>query len=767
MAFAVDLTGSILDRRYRITGLLGRGGMGYVYDAMHMALDHRVAVKVLHPRYAYEQRFRERFLQEARAASKIRHRNVVEIKDFGETPDDSVYFVMEYLDGHDVGFELKQHGVLPWSRTRGILLQAASALHAAHLKEIIHRDIKPGNCFLTRGDDGEDGDRVKLLDFGIAKVGSDQHADAQGKGLTGTGEVFGTASYMAPEQARGEQLDARSDMYSLGIMAYEMLTGEVPFTGINAIHVITRHLNDPPEPLRSLVPEIPAAVESVVLRMIAKDAKDRYPSMAAVERALEGIPEDAAERGQRRTRLWGTDQDLRALVEEKKAAAGKGVVPPVRAGAKEKTAVLAGRAGADAERTQMVTPGTAGAGGVKKTVVETTRGAGDGGGAKTVVETTRGTGDGGGARPGSLTWGSAAATVARGSGLPLEPACVVPPVERAPVESSFVVPPPPAFASMAGAPTVVEPSVAAPHPVPMAAPMSAPDRGMDGTYPPPGLGVDTNPSGRMWPSWQSTNAGTGPLDRVADTGSEISPQVPVVGEGQGVSLRMLFVVGVLVILVGAASVGGTLTVLSSQAGAKEVREVGTEDAAAEAEAELEGVELGGGATVPVPGGMVVSEGVGESTEAAGEGLERGASDDGETDAMVGVTGSETETEPVAVDEAAEEDLGEIVLDEDVVPPPASGKPGPAAPKVPSHETEKCARVRADADAALGKRKWAELARLAADKKCWPSAKQVDRRSMHVMALLEDGRFEACVKAGKGASDRQTEKMVGICRSKVQ
>jgi tRNA A-37 threonylcarbamoyl transferase component Bud32 len=340
MAFGVDLTGSTLDRRYRITGVIGKGGMGHVYEAVHIALDQRVAVKVLHPRYADEERYRERFLQEARAVSRIRHPNVVEIKDFGDTPHGSVYFVMEYLSGKDLGAVLQHQGALPWDRVRPILLQAAGALGAAHAKRIIHRDIKPGNCFLVEDEAEGLVDVVKLLDFGIAKVGGESRADAHGKGLTDTGEVFGTASYMAPEQALSKPLDARSDVYSLGIMAYEMLVGRVPFTGGSSIEVITQHVRDPPVPLRKHDPKIPVAVEALVLAMIAKAQGDRPESMAALERALRGIAEDA---GVKRTRLWGsvgpttvratagsidagTDTDVDATVVAR-AGRGKVVVP--------------------------------------------------------------------------------------------------------------------------------------------------------------------------------------------------------------------------------------------------------------------------------------------------------------------------------------------------------------------------------------------------------------------------------------------------------
>jgi serine/threonine protein kinase len=293
---AVDLSGTILDGRYLLLGQLGRGGMGNVYSAVHVVLDQRVAIKVLHPRLAENERFRARFLQEARAASRIRHPNVVEIRDFGMAPNGSVYFVMEYLCGHDLSVELCRQGALPWARARNILLQAAGALQASHAKQIIHRDIKPGNCFLLEDEDAGLVDVIKLVDFGIAKVGN-----PLAKRLTAMGEVLGTISYMSPEQARCKPLDARSDVYSLGAMAYEMLTGLVPFRANNALRVITSHAEEPPEPVRRLAPQVPPAVDAIVLKMLAKAPEDRYPSMNAVAQALRAIPETA---GQRSTWLW-------------------------------------------------------------------------------------------------------------------------------------------------------------------------------------------------------------------------------------------------------------------------------------------------------------------------------------------------------------------------------------------------------------------------------------------------------------------------------
>jgi serine/threonine protein kinase len=305
---AVDWSGTILDDRYQLLEQLGGGGMGHVYAATHLELGQRVAIKVLHPRLAEDERFRARFLQEAHATSRIRHPNVVEIKDSGRAASGTVYFVMEYLRGRDLSVELLHQGTLPWSRARNILVQAASALQAAHANQIIHRDIKPGNCFLLDHLDHADAglsDVVKLVDFGIAKVG-----DPSSRGLTGAGEIIGTVSYMSPEQARSEPLDARSDVYSLGAMAYEMLTGLVPFRGDDALCVIAALLQEQPEPVRRLAPQVPAAADAMVLKMLAKAPQDRYASMAAVVEALQSIPETA--RGARSTRLWSPGTNLRA-----------------------------------------------------------------------------------------------------------------------------------------------------------------------------------------------------------------------------------------------------------------------------------------------------------------------------------------------------------------------------------------------------------------------------------------------------------------------
>jgi serine/threonine protein kinase len=286
-----DLSGTVLNGRYRLGALLGMGGMGQVYRGTHLTLGRTVAIKILPAHIGQDPRSRARFAREARAVAKIAHRNVVQIMDYGDSPDGPVYFVMEFLEGRDLGGLLRHEGRLPWPRTRHLLLQAISALGAAHAYGIVHRDIKPNNCFVLDLPHEGHTDVVKLLDFGIAKILTpDEYQDSSPpKQLTGTGEIVGTASYMAPEQARGEPLDPRSDVYSLGIMAYEMLTGRVPFTGANAIQIVTRHLYDRPEPLRTFVPDLDPEVEAIVLRAIAKDPRHRFDSMAAMQSEILAI----------------------------------------------------------------------------------------------------------------------------------------------------------------------------------------------------------------------------------------------------------------------------------------------------------------------------------------------------------------------------------------------------------------------------------------------------------------------------------------------
>jgi len=290
MDAASELTHAVLDGRYRLTRLLGEGGMGQVYEGIHQQLARKIAVKVLLPRYACDAKYRERFLREARATSTVRHPNIVQMLDFGDTPNGSVYFAMEFLEGRDLASLLRDDGILPWPRARHLLLQMMSALGAAHQHNIVHRDVKPGNFFII--DAFGHKEFIKVLDFGIAKImaGPDDGDRTQAQDLTGTGEIFGTAKYMAPEQAFGESNDPRVDIYSLGVVAYQMLTSDVPFTGGSAYEIITRHVNDPPRAPRTHNPAIPPAAEQVILRALAKRPEDRFSSMDEMWLALSKIP---------------------------------------------------------------------------------------------------------------------------------------------------------------------------------------------------------------------------------------------------------------------------------------------------------------------------------------------------------------------------------------------------------------------------------------------------------------------------------------------
>ena len=276
-----DILGTVLADRYKVISVLGDGGMGRVYLGEHVTLRKKVAIKILKQEFCHDRTNVERFLQEARAASMVRHENIVDIMDFGQAPGGSVFFVMELLEGSDLSQLLKEIGRLPWLRTRNILLQVVRALRAAHENGIIHRDMKPGNVFLISRSSATD--FVKVLDFGIAKV-----EDQSTQGLTRTGAVFGTAGYMAPEQACGDPVDARTDVYAVGCMMFELLTGRLPFPGNNFMRVLTQHMNEPPPSPREVAPDadISDEVETIILTSLSKKASDRFPDMSALEKAI-------------------------------------------------------------------------------------------------------------------------------------------------------------------------------------------------------------------------------------------------------------------------------------------------------------------------------------------------------------------------------------------------------------------------------------------------------------------------------------------------
>jgi serine/threonine-protein kinase len=269
---AGSYVGYVIDERYRIEGILGRGGMGVVYRARHEVIDKLAAIKILLP--TEDPDVVERFVNEARAASSIGNDHIVDTVDFGELPDGSTFFVMEYLEGQTLAKLIKKEKFIPLSRSIDFAHQIAEGVGAAHRAGIVHRDLKPENIFLSQRD-GED--FVKLLDFGIAKM---QHAQNR---ITRAGTIFGTPHYMSPEQAAGAEVDPRTDIYSLGVILYEMLSGGVPFDAENPMGLLTQHMYTEPTPLTRLdspLQEVPLGVDAIVLKCLAKKPHGRYPSMA-------------------------------------------------------------------------------------------------------------------------------------------------------------------------------------------------------------------------------------------------------------------------------------------------------------------------------------------------------------------------------------------------------------------------------------------------------------------------------------------------------
>src|SRR2546427_481231 len=269
-----------LGSSYTIEGEIGRGGMGVVYQARDERLKRQVAIKVLPPELAFREEIRIRFLREAETAARLSHPHIVPIHSVGEGPDGLVYFVMAYVDGESLAARLKRRGRLPAEEARRVMIETADALGAAHAVGIIHRDVKPDNILL----EGSRG-RVVVTDFGIAKALSSTTGSAT---LTATGVAIGTPHYMSPEQAAGDrEIDGRSDLYSLGVVSYQTLTGELPFSAPTVPGILMKHITEQAPRVVAKRPDCPPDLESCVMRCLEKDPEDRWPTADALRRSLE------------------------------------------------------------------------------------------------------------------------------------------------------------------------------------------------------------------------------------------------------------------------------------------------------------------------------------------------------------------------------------------------------------------------------------------------------------------------------------------------
>lgn len=302
-------SGAVIGGKYRIESLLAEGGMGVIYRGTHLVLDQPVAIKVVRPELTHRPDAVARFLREARTIAALRSEHVARVLDSGCIKDGPPYMVLEYLDGADLRTWLQSRGPLPIARAVDFMMQACEALAEAHAQGLVHRDIKPENLFLTRLPDGSES--IKVLDFGISKRRCDE---TRGRSYTAQGQSLGSPHYMGPEQMSAPaDVDARADVWSLGVVLFELISGRLPFDGESVATVCARVICKPPCPLRSVCPEAPAGLEAVILKCLGKRPADRYSTVCELAEALAPFGSSAAVESLSRIRRLSGAQPLPAF----------------------------------------------------------------------------------------------------------------------------------------------------------------------------------------------------------------------------------------------------------------------------------------------------------------------------------------------------------------------------------------------------------------------------------------------------------------------
>jgi serine/threonine-protein kinase len=291
-----NLVGRTIAGKFVVENLLGTGAMGAVFRARQIALDKTVAIKVMHGEHAKDPAFAGRFQREAKAASRLNHPNSIQVLDFGAEPDGLLYIAMEYLDGRSLHHVIREDWPLAPARIADVLMQTLAALAVAHDQGVVHRDLKPENVMVLKGtdDDGKPKDVVKVCDFGIAKISDPRAYRGAGEReseapVTTAGFLVGTPEYMSPEQGRGEKLDPRSDLYSVGVILYEMLTKRVPFDAENAIGVVMKHITEDPKLPSEMVAGVDPRLEAITLRALKKFREERYPNARDMRAELRAV----------------------------------------------------------------------------------------------------------------------------------------------------------------------------------------------------------------------------------------------------------------------------------------------------------------------------------------------------------------------------------------------------------------------------------------------------------------------------------------------